>query len=106
MMKSRSVLHLGIACAVLLGALFFCGQADAAGKEIVYITAKLDLPFWATIGKGAESVALANGYTYRALDSGLNPQTQLQHVREAIAHGVAGIVISPTDSQSAPDVLE
>lgn len=91
---------------VLLASLFMCGMAQAASREIVYITAKLDLPFWGTIGKGAESVALANGYTYHVMDSQLSGATQLQNARDAIAHGAVGIVISPVDSQTAPEVLE
>ncbi len=80
--------------------------AGAANKDIVYLSAKLDLPFWRTLGQGVHDVALAQGYNYRALDSKLNGQTQLQNARDAIAKGVAGIVISPTDSQTAPGVLE
>ncbi|HJV01563.1 MAG TPA: substrate-binding domain-containing protein [Burkholderiaceae bacterium] len=105
-MRRRSLLQRGMACAVSFSALFCLGEAAAASREIVYITAKLDLPFWATMGKGVESVALAQGYTYAVMDSQLNPQAQLQHAREAIARGVAGIVISPVDSQTAPDTLE
>ncbi|MBA5639700.1 substrate-binding domain-containing protein [Duganella sp. LX20W] len=96
----------GVALAAFLGVLSWHGGAAAAPKEIVYITAKLDLPFWSTMGKGVESAALANGYAYSVMDSQLNPQTQLQHARDAIARGVAGIVISPVDSQTAPDTLE
>lgn len=105
-MKRRSFLDRGAAFAVAFAALAWHGGAGAAAREIVYITAKLDLPFWGTMGKGVESVALADGYTYRVMDSQLNPQTQLQHAHDAIARGAAGIVISPVDSQSAPDVLE
>ena len=94
---TRALLLVGLAC----------GQrADAAGKDIVYLTAKLDLPFWATLGKGAASVARDKGYSYRALDSRLDRATQLRLAAEAIAQGVAGIVLSPVDSQSAPEVLE
>lgn len=105
-MNSRSFLRHGMTCAMLLGVLLCHVRVDAATREIVYITAKLDLPFWSTLGKGAESVALANGYAYHALDSRLDRATQLRQATEAIAHGAAGIVISPIDSQSAPDVLE
>jgi len=81
-------------------------HAVAAKKEIVYLTAKSDLPFWNTLGKGVKEVAEANGYTYREMDSNLSGATQLQNAKNAIAQGVAGIVISPTDSKSAPEVLE
>jgi ribose transport system substrate-binding protein len=84
----------------------FAGDATAATREIVYLTAKSDLPFWNTLGKGVKAMADANGYTYREMDSNLSSATQLANVKNAIAHGVAGIVISPVDSKTAPEVLD
>ena len=75
-------------------------------KELVYLTPGLDLPFWRYLSKGIESVAKKNGYSYQALDSHNSAQTQLQNAQDAIARGVAGIVISPTDSSTCPSVLE
>jgi simple sugar transport system substrate-binding protein/ribose transport system substrate-binding protein len=85
-----------------LGAL----AARAAGKTIVYLTPGLDLPFWRYLSKGVESAAKAGGFEFQALDSHNSPQTQLQNAQDSIAKGVAGIVISPTDSSTAPSVLE
>jgi simple sugar transport system substrate-binding protein/ribose transport system substrate-binding protein len=85
-----------------LGAL----SARAAGKTIVYLTPGLDLPFWRYLSKGVESAAKAGGFEFQALDSHNSPQTQLQNAQDSIAKGVAGIVISPTDSSTAPSVLE
>ncbi len=79
--------------------------AQAETKEIVYLTPGLDLPFWRYLSKGIESVAKKEGYTYTALDSHNNAQTQLSNAQDAIARGVAGIAISPTDSSTAPSVL-
>lgn len=79
--------------------------AQAASKEIVYLTPGLDLPFWRYLSKGIESIAKKEGYAYQALDSHNNAQTQLKNAQDAIARGVAGIAISPTDSSTAPSVL-
>jgi simple sugar transport system substrate-binding protein/ribose transport system substrate-binding protein len=79
--------------------------ASAQTKEIVYLTPGLDLPFWRYLSKGIESVAKKEGYSYTALDSHNNAQTQLSNAQDAIARGVAGIAISPTDSSTAPSVL-
>lgn len=81
-------------------------DAFAANKEIVYLSAKSDLPFWNTMGKGIKEVAETNGYAYLEMNSNLSAATQLQNAKNAIARGVAGIVISPTDSKAAPDVLD
>ncbi len=80
--------------------------AEAAAKEIVYLTPGLDLPFWRYLSKGIESVAKQKGYDYHALDSHNSAQTQLQNAQDAIARKVAGIIISPTDSSTAPSVLQ
>jgi ribose transport system substrate-binding protein len=105
-MRRRTFLHLaagGLAAAGLVGSA--ATPSFAANKEIVYLTPGLDLPFWRYLSKGVESVAKAKGYTFQALDSHNSAQTQLQNAQDAIARGVAGIVISPTDSSTAPSVL-
>jgi ribose transport system substrate-binding protein len=81
------------------------GPALADSKEIVYITPGLDLPFWRYLSKGIEAAAKKGGYTYQALDSHNSADTQLKNAQDAIARGVAGIAISPTDSSTAPSVL-
>ncbi len=80
--------------------------APAAAKDIVYLTPGLDLPFWRYLSKGVEAEAKKQGYGFQALDSRNNAQTQLKNAQDAIARGVAGIVISPTDSSTAPSVLD
>jgi simple sugar transport system substrate-binding protein/ribose transport system substrate-binding protein len=97
----------GLLAGLLIFALGWAPAAlAAAGKDIVYLSAKQDLPFWTALGKGVQAVAQAKGYGYRTLDSRLSGPVQLQNAKDAIAQGVAGIVISPTDSQTAPEVLE
>jgi ABC-type sugar transport system substrate-binding protein len=104
-MKKRAFLHL-LASAALAAGLGAVSPAFAAEKAIVYLTPGLDLPFWRYLSKGVESVAQKEGYSYQALDSSNNAQTQLRNAQDAIARGVAGIVISPTDSSTAPSVLQ
>ncbi|MCB8840507.1 substrate-binding domain-containing protein [Aurantimonas sp. VKM B-3413] len=101
MLKAIAVIALATGVG-LTGAL----PAAAQSKEIVYLTPGLDLPFWRYLSKGVESVAQKNGYGFQALDSRNSAQTQLQNAQDAIARGVAGIVISPTDSSTAPSVLQ
>ena len=86
-------------------ALVLCSQLTALAKDVVYLTPGLDLPFWRYLSKGVESVAQKEGYGYQAFDSKNDAQTQLKNAQDAIARGVAGIVISPTDSSTCPSVL-
>ena len=80
--------------------------AQAASKEIVYLTPSLNVTFWRYLSKGIESVVKKGGYEYQALDSENNAQKQLRNAQDVIARNVAGIVISPTDSSSCPSVLD
>jgi len=88
---------------LMLGALLH--PAGAADKQIAYIAAKSDAPYWKTIGKGVKAVANTNGYGYLEMDSSQNSQKQLKNAQDAIAKNVAGIVFAPIDSKSASDVL-
>jgi ribose transport system substrate-binding protein len=105
-MKRRTFVKLAAGSALMAGTgLGHIVAAQAAGKDIVYLTPGLDLPFWRYLSKGVENAAKAAGFGFQALDSHNNPQTQLQNAQDSIAKGVAGIVISPTDSSTAPSVL-
>src|SRR3954464_397699 len=92
-----AALALGLACVA---------SSSACAKDIVYLTPGLDLPFWRYLSKGVEAQAKKEGFGFQALDSRNSAQTQLKNAQDSIARGVAGIVISPTDSSTAPAVLE
>lgn len=79
--------------------------AWGAGKRLAYITPGLDLPYWRTLAKGIEDEAKKHGATSTTYDSHNSAQTQLQNTQDAIARRVDGIVLSPTDSTTAPSVL-
>ncbi|MGR3662298.1 MAG: substrate-binding domain-containing protein [Paracoccaceae bacterium] len=98
-----------LVAAVGMGACVAVSGMSAAiaqeSKEIVYITPSLDVTFWRIMANGVEAAAKEGGYTFSALDSTNSGPRQLQNAQDAIARGVAGIVISPTDSSTAPSVL-
>ena len=105
-MERRTLLKLALGGAASASAGFApLASAFAASKDIVYLTPGLDLPFWRYLSKGVEAAAKEKGYGFQALDSHNSAQTQLQNAQDSIARGVAGIVISPTDSSTAPSVL-
>jgi ribose transport system substrate-binding protein len=80
-------------------------EAFAANGKIVYVTDGLDLPFWRYVAVGVSDVAKTSGFSYAALDSHHDAQTQMQNTQDALAKDTTGIVLSPTDSSSAPNVL-
>lgn len=105
-MQRRSLLKLAVGGAVWAGAgIGGLRSASAASKDIVYLTPGLDLPFWRYLSKGVEAAAKDKNYGFQALDSHNSAQTQLQNAQDSISRGVAGIVISPTDSSTAPSIL-
>ncbi len=106
MRKRQFIKHLGVLALAVSAALGAGPVAAQDQGEIVYLTPGLDLPFWRYLSKGVESAATEAGYGYQALDSRNNAQTQLQNAQDAIARGVKGIVLSPTDSSTAPSVIQ
>lgn len=107
MITRRVLMSLTLGASVLLGAsTAMVAPVMAQTKTIAYLTPGLDLPFWRYLSKGVEKAAKANGYAFQALDSANSAQTQLKNAQDAIAQGVAGIVLSPTDSSTAPSILQ
>jgi ribose transport system substrate-binding protein len=84
----------------------FAAPARAADtKEIVFLTQGAQFPFWRYVSNGIESEAKKAGYSYTALETHKDAQSQLKVAQDAIARGVAGIAFAPTDSSTAPSVL-
>ena len=102
MLERRTLLKIAIVS--VTGAGLGPLSARAASKDIVYLTPGLDLPFWRAVSKGVETASKEKGYGFQALDSHNSAQTQLQNAQDAIVRGVAGLVLSPTDSSTAPSV--
>jgi ribose transport system substrate-binding protein len=102
--SKRKFLESFAVCALVSANAFGTVPAIAQSKEIVYVTPSLH-SFWRYVGSGVEASAKAAGYSVRILDSNNDGATQLKNVQDAIAKGVAGIVISPTDSSTAPSAL-
>ncbi|MDC8786594.1 substrate-binding domain-containing protein [Roseateles koreensis] len=78
----------------------------APAPWVAYLTPGLDLPFWRTLGRGVQATVEAKGYAFEAFDSHNSDDMQLQNARAVLARGAAGLVLSPTSSKSALDVLE
>jgi ribose transport system substrate-binding protein len=104
--KFHKLLSTFATCAILATGALQTVPAHAQQKNIVYITPSLNVSFWRYVGSGVEASAKSAGYTVKLLDSNNDGPTQLKNVQDAIAKGAAGIVISPTDSSTAPSVLD
>jgi ribose transport system substrate-binding protein len=81
------------------------GAARAQGKRLAYLTPGLDLPYWRTLANGVADEAAKHGATSTTYDSHNSAQTQIQNAQDAIVKQVDGIILSPTDTSTAPSVL-
>ena len=82
--------------------------AQDESYEIAYLTPGLNVPFWKYLSDGIKQAAAAADATIEVTDydSRNDAATQLQNAQDAITRGVDAIIISPTDSSTAPAVLE
>lgn len=94
-----------IAGSTLFAAAMVPEFAWAAGKRLAYITPGLDLPYWRTLAKGVQDEAKKHGASSTTYDSHNSAETQLTNAQDAIAKDVDGIILSPTDTSTAPSVL-
>ena len=102
---TRREFGVAAAAAVVVAAGSRTGAAAAEGKRLAYLTPGLDVPFWRTLAKGIEDTAKAAGGASTTYDSHNSAQTQLQNAQDAIAKQVDGLILSPTDSSTAPAIL-
>src|SRR5271157_3556478 len=93
-----------VAAVMLVGLSSFPAQAQQE-RHLAYLTPGLDLPFWRYLSIGIADVAKKNNSTVTTYDSHNDAATQLKNAQDAIAGHVDGILISPTDSSTAPSVL-
>ncbi|MGH7119229.1 MAG: substrate-binding domain-containing protein, partial [Acetobacteraceae bacterium] len=80
-------------------------RAATSKGTITYLTPGLDIQYWRYLSNGVEGVVKAAGYDYVALSSDRSSEIQLNNAKNAIARGSVGIVLSPTDTTTAPAVL-
>jgi len=95
------------ALAAVLAVLSLAVPADAQEKarHFAYLTPGLDLPFWRYLAAGIADEAKKHNARVTNYDSHNDAATQLKNAQDAIARKVDGILISPTDSSTAPSVL-
>lgn len=97
-----------VVAAVLAGIGLQSGVAIAQSKEkhIAYIAPDHQLAFWRYLARGADQRIKTSGGVMTDYDSHGDAAVQLKNAQDAIAHGVDGIILTPTDSSTAPAVLK
>ena len=103
----KSIIKFSLTLFLVVGLVFgMSGFKAAQAAEFAYLTPGLDLPFWRYLAKGVEDEAKKAGHNATTYDSNNDAAKQLANAQDAIARGVNGIVISPTDSSTCPKVLD
>jgi ABC-type sugar transport system substrate-binding protein len=110
--SNRRTVFKGVVAASIVGTAAmrsarFTGAQDES-YEIAYLTPGLNVPFWKYLSDGIKQAAAAADAKIEVTDydSRNDAATQLQNAQDAITRGVDAIIISPTDSSTAPAVLE
>ncbi len=84
------------------------GAGAAASKKlsIAYVCPGLDAPFWKYLSDGIKQEASKAGATVTDFDSRNDAATQLKNAQDVITRKMDAIILSPTDSSTAPAVLK
>jgi ABC-type sugar transport system substrate-binding protein len=72
------------------------GAKPTKTYRIAYLTECISNPYCATRLKGIEAAAKKYGFEFKVFDANFSPQTQLQHVQDAVAQGFDGYLLAPT----------
>lgn len=80
-------------------------SAGCKGTTMAYLTPGISVPYWRSLSVGIQQAAKPSGVKVTTYDSNNSQSKQLQNAQDAITAGVSAIIISPTDSASAPAVL-
>ncbi len=103
----------GLVLVLLVSGVLFAGgkqEQNTSGPvkyTIAYMTPALSIPFWKDISDGIRQEAdQIGGIRIIDSDSKLSADTQLKNAQDLITAKISAIIISPTDSASAPAVLD
>ncbi|MGI9862118.1 substrate-binding domain-containing protein [Moorella naiadis] len=81
-------------------------QGNKKAVKLAYITPGLDNPFWKTMSEGIHQQADKVGIELKDFSSNNDANTQMKNVQDVITQKYDGILLTPTDSASAPAVLK
>nr|MBF0221885.1 substrate-binding domain-containing protein [Desulfobulbaceae bacterium] len=74
--------------------------------QIAYIVSDQNIPFWDIIWRGIRSRAEDLGYEAKVYSAENSAKAELQNLVKAIRDGVAGIIVSPTNSSACVTLLK
>lgn len=75
-------------------------------KRLAYLVSDLEIPFWRIMARGIEHKAASLGYGIRVYSAGNDARKELEALVRVLREGVAGIIVSPTNSSACVTLLK
>lgn len=92
---------------IIIGLLACLTQLSFAAKQkLVYLSSDLRIPFWSIMDRGIQRQATALGYEIVSYSANNDAKSELEFTAKAIKEGVAGIIVSPTNSSACVTILK
>lgn len=106
MISTKRYIRCRLFLAVLL--LFFAGISKAAEPQphLAYLVSDVRIPFWDIMKRGIVSQGEALNYHVDVYSAENSSEKELINTVKALKSGVAGIILSPTNSSNAVTILE
>ncbi len=73
--------------------------------RLAYLVSDLRIPFWEIMSRGIRSAAAERGYAVDVYSADNNAKQELIGAGKAIADGVTGVILSPTNSSASVTIL-
>jgi inositol transport system substrate-binding protein len=96
----RKIHWYGVALAAAALATLAVTPASAEGKKVCYAFQDLSTGFWVAGHKAIVTTLQANGVEVVELNGGKDANRQLEQVKDCIAQGADGIILTADDSES------
>jgi len=95
-----------LAALLLAAGAAFAADSPAAPARLVYLVSDLRIPFWEIMSRGIRAAAAERGYAVDVYSADNSAKQELIGAGKAFADGVAGIILSPTNSSASVTILK
>lgn len=95
-----------LAALLLAAGAAFAADSPAAPARLAYLVSDLRIPFWEIMSRGIRAAAAERGYAVDVYSADNSAKEELIGAGKAIADGVAGIILSPTNSSASVTILK
>lgn len=84
----------------------YSADSSPQSGRLAYLVSDLRIPFWSIMSRGIAAAAAENGYVVTTYSADNQAKQELANTVKAIASGVDGIILSPTNSSASVTLLK